>query len=71
MTVTTSSEPVTTPSDPPPPRWVGAVDGVVAGLVTVGLGTLVAARAGPVWVEALEAGRRDARVPAEPQREVI
>ena len=43
MTVTTSSEPVTTPSETPPPRWVGAVDGVVAGLVTVGLGTLVAA----------------------------
>lgn len=43
MTVTTSSEPVTTPSETPPPRWVGAVDGVVAGVVTVGLGTLVAA----------------------------
>lgn len=43
MTVTASSAPVTSPSEPPQPRWVGAVDGVVAGLVTVGLGTLVAA----------------------------
>ncbi len=46
--MTTTSPPTTpqTPAAPPSrgvPGWVGAVDGLVAGLLTVGLGTLLAA----------------------------
>lgn len=43
MSVITGAKPLATPTAPTPPRWVGAVDGVVAGLLTVGLGTLGAA----------------------------
>lgn len=43
MTLTTPIEPPAIRSVPPERWWVGAVDGVVAGLLTVGLGTLFAA----------------------------